>query len=102
MENTRKRGPEAPQHLSKSAKKWWRQIHAEYDLDVASLEILGLAADSLHRCEEARAAIQSGGLTVADRFGQEKAHPLIAVERDSQLRFAKLCKELGLLGEDAQ
>ena len=37
-----------------------------------------------------------GGTTFIDRFGQPRARPEIAIERDSTIAFARLTRELDL------
>lgn len=90
MKNSR-----APAHLSKEAKRIWREIIEEYDIeDAAGLRILRVALESFDRAQAARAAIDKEGMTVADKFGQIKPHPLLPIERDSRAAF--LCGLKGL------
>jgi phage terminase small subunit len=57
--------------------------------------LLQLAGEAWDRCEQARHELAKDGLTVPTRNGL-KAHPCIAIERDSRLAFARLIRELDL------
>ena len=90
----------APPHLRPATKRWFEGVAADYVLESHHLLLLELAARSWDRAEEARKLLDAEGLTVTDRYGQTKPHPAVGVEKDSQLRFARLVRELGLdLGE---
>ena len=58
--------------------------------------LLSLAGEAFDRAQEAREALEVDGLFFRDRFGQPRAHPAAAVERDSRLAFARLLRELDL------
>jgi phage terminase small subunit len=91
----------APQHLSKPSRTFFRHVAAEYDLDQHHLKLLGLLCEALDRGEQARQAIAADGAYLPDRFGQLKAHPGVAVERDARIAVARLTRELDLDGEPA-
>ncbi|RWE25323.1 MAG: hypothetical protein EOS41_12355 [Mesorhizobium sp.] len=92
MENS----PKPPSHLSKAAKKWWKQVVADYDLDAHHIHLLQLACQALDRGTAAREVIDSDGMTYTDRFGCPRARPEVAVERDSRIAFARLVRELAI------
>lgn len=89
----------APGHLRPPTRAWWRSVVDDYDLEPHHERILTLAADAWDRATEARETIAAEGAYVDDRFGQRKAHPAVAVERDSRIGFARLIRELDLDGE---
>lgn len=88
--------PDAPRHLRAGTRRWWDTVVADYDLEDHHLRLLTLAAEAWDRCAEAREILEAEGLTFTDRFGQPKARPEVAIERDSRIAFARLLRELGL------
>lgn len=90
-----RRDPPAPAHLSRSSKAMWRRLLVEYDLEEHHRAILSAALEARDRVYEARAAIDVDGAYIPGRFGM-KAHPGLAVERDSRLAMLRALRELGL------
>ena len=62
------------------------------------LKLLQLALEAWDRCQMAREILETEGLTVQTEAGI-KAHPAIAIERDSRLACARLLRELDLDAE---
>ncbi len=90
-----KNGP--PKHLSTESKKLWRAIVDEYTIaDAAGLKILAVALEAYDRAQTARQQIDKDGMTIIDRWGQRKPHPLIACERDARAAFLSGLKALNL------
>ena len=87
---------QAPQHLSKKTRAWWRQVVKDYYLEPHHIRLLTLAGEAWDRCQEAREILAQEGLTYEDRFDQPRARPEVAIERDSRLAFARLLRELDL------
>ena len=87
-----------PRHLKRCTRRWMQTILQEYDFDPAdgSVAKLILAAEALDRSNEARELVSKEGLTVTDRFGQQKPHPAVSVQRDFSALFARLMRELNL------
>ena len=86
----------APKHLSEAARKIWNSVVKDYELEPRHLELLRLALEALDAAEKARQTIASEGQIVdGGRYGK-KAHPCIAIERDSRIAHARLMRELGL------
>lgn len=87
----------APNHLSKEARRIWKEILEEYDIaDAAGLHILRVALEAYDRAQAAREAIDQDGMTLKDKFGQTKPHPLLPIERDSRAAFLAGLKALNL------
>ena|SRR2546425_6275854 len=91
--------PEPPRHLSRDARAWWRLVVERYELEEQHLRLLQLACESWDRSQTARAALVKHGTVYNDRFGQPRARPEVAIERDARLAFARLLRELDLEGE---
>ena len=87
----------APTGLSAEAKRRWRALVEEYEIrDAAGLQILQLYCESFDRVNACQKAIKKAGLVSSDRFGQPKAHPLTAVERDGRASMLAALKALNL------
>lgn len=86
----------APSHLRKPTREWWKRTAEDFDLEEYHLKLLTLAAEAWDRCQEARAALAKHGTVYDDRFGQPKARPEVAIERDSRIAFARMLRELAL------
>ena len=87
--------PAPPAHLSRDARRLWRDVVDEYHLERHHQVILTVACEALDRLAEARAAIAADGAYIDGRFGK-KAHPALAVERDSRVAILRSLRELGL------
>lgn len=88
----------APKHLSPAGRKLFRRLALDYELDREphALEVLRLAVEALDRGEEARGVLVRDGAYIPDRFGVLRAHPAVAVERDSRLAALRAFRELSL------
>ena len=86
-----------PKHFSTEARKIWREILDEYQIeDSAGLRILRVSLESFDRAQSARKSIDKVGLLVKDKWGQVKPHPLLPIERDSRAAFLAGLKALNL------
>jgi P27 family predicted phage terminase small subunit len=85
-----------PAHLSKEAAAWWAVIVHDYVLVDHHVKILTTATEAWDRCQSARELVEADGVCVTDRFGALKAHPAIAIERDSRVAFLRALRELAL------
>ncbi len=88
-----------PTHLSSEAGSWWAEVVERYELEPQHLKLLRLACEAWDRAQAARVALAKHGTTFTDRFGQPRARPELAIERDARLGFARLLRELDLEGE---
>jgi len=83
--------------LSKEAAKLKRAILKEFDIsDEAGKAILDTSMEAYDAMHEAQEVVDVQGLTVAGDRGQIKAHPLLAVIRDSRAQFLMALKHLNL------
>lgn len=81
----------APDGLSPAAAALWEAVTRDYLLSSPEEHLLAEACHALTRAQEARAALAAAGLVVDGRV-----HPMVKVEHDSQGRFARLLREIGL------
>ncbi|RYG96203.1 MAG: hypothetical protein EON58_12600 [Alphaproteobacteria bacterium] len=86
----------APAHLRAATRRWFQGVLSDFDLEPHDIKLLTLAAEAWDRGQQAREIVDSEGLTFTDRFGQPKARPELAIERDSRIGFARLLRELAL------
>jgi hypothetical protein len=59
------------------------------------LKVLQAACEAWDYAQRAREAVAADGLTVHDRFGQLRAHPLLAEERRQRESFLRAIAALG-------
>lgn len=86
-----------PGHLSKEAKLIWKELTTEYGIDDAGgLAILKTGLEAYDRATGARLAIDKEGLTITDRFGTPRPHPLLACERDARAQWLAALKAMNL------
>ena len=82
--------------LKPATKKWIKKIQATWDLDAHHDRLLILAGQSWDRATEAGELVNKEGCVILDRFEQKKIHPAVEIERQAQITFARLLRELGL------
>jgi P27 family predicted phage terminase small subunit len=70
-------------------------VVADFELETHHLTILAAACEAMDRMSAARAQIAADGITVDGRYGP-RAHPAIAIERDSRTAMLRAIRELGL------
>jgi phage terminase small subunit len=88
--------PKPPPYLRPDTRKWFQTVARDFDFEPHHFRLLTSAGEAWDRCQEARERLAKDGAYVEDRFGQLKAHPAVAVERDSRIAFARLLRELAL------
>ena len=89
--------PKPPSHLSRESKHLWVEIVKEYVFDdAASLSVLQAGLEALDRLRGCREQIDKEGLTISDRFGQQRPHVLLAAERDARSGLLQAFRLLGL------
>ena len=87
----------APKHLQAETQKWWLQVVADYELEPHHIRLLTLAAESWDRGQQARRALaDAGSLVFIDRFKQPHPRPECSIQRDAEISFARLLRELSL------
>ena len=80
--------PTPPAHLGKAEHEIWHHVFSDYELTTqTAVDVLTTALEAHQRCREAGEQIRAEGMTIAGRDGQQKVHPLLAVERDARQGF---------------
>jgi phage terminase small subunit len=80
-----------PEGLSVEAAALWEAVTRDYLLSTPEEHLLTEACHALTRAHEARVLLAADGLLI-----DGKPNPMLKVEHDSQSRFARLLRELGL------
>ena len=93
------RNAKAPKHLRPETRRFWQSVVRDYMLEDHHMKLLLLTCEALDRCAEARDRLGAEGLTVGTGDGSQKAHPLIAVERDARIAAMRGLRELDLDAE---
>jgi P27 family predicted phage terminase small subunit len=83
-------------HLSKTAKKFYKDVISEFNLETHHLHLLVQACECLDRIIECRKIVKENGSFFEDRFGQPKTHPALDEERKWKTTYYRLIRELGL------
>ena len=75
----------------------FRQLISEFRIDDAgSISLLVVACEAHQRARRARERITKDGEVVKDRFGQLRAHPSVAIERDARDAYLRAMRALRL------
>lgn len=80
--------------LAANGKRLWAAVRLAYDPSPTQLEVLLLACKQSDRAAEARRVLQSEEIVGMDRFGQDKPHPAVEIERKASLACAALLKSI--------
>jgi len=89
--------PKPPASLSDEAKGWWKQITEVFVVDdPAGYLLLGTALESFDDMRKAQAVLEKEGMTIKDRWGQQRQHPATLVLRDSRNLMLRSLKALNL------
>ena len=92
-----------PRELSAAHRKLWAELTTEYGIcDLGGLEVLRSGLQSLAQAEVAEQIVAEDGAVQTDRFGQKRAHPLLAVARDFRAQWQAALKALNLDVQPAQ
>jgi len=86
-----------PAGLSPAAIAWWKRLHGEFDIDDSGAAfLLEAALHAFDRMNEAAGLVAEHGVCIVDRYGQLRANPAVAAERDSRAAMLAAFKQLGL------
>ena len=86
-----------PPHLRDAGRELWRRVTTEFEVtDAAGQALLLVACESLDRQWQAREILEADGLVTTDRYGGVRAHPCIAIEKDSWRVLLSALRQLDL------
>ena len=86
-----------PAYLSREAKRLWKKLYEDYELDDSAAGVLLEAvACSYDEWKEAERMLRREGRVVKDRFGQKIAHPCVRVARDAKTSLISALRQLHL------
>jgi phage terminase small subunit len=85
----------APEHVSEQAQALWKRLHRTYRIDLpASVLLLTTLVESWDRARECREALKGQALTITDKHGGVRIHPLIVEERACREQVSRLARTL--------
>jgi P27 family predicted phage terminase small subunit len=91
--------PKAPSGLRPEAKRYWKIVNENWELDDDALEVLRAACFALSRQYEAQEVVDREGITY--KIGQTlRQHPAIQIEIQARKQFLTAVKQLGLDPEE--
>jgi hypothetical protein len=82
--------------LTGAAAELFDRVSARWTLDDVATQILRLACESIQRAGDCAAITAVEGLTIRDRWGAPKTHPMALLERDHRNAAANSLQKLGL------
>jgi hypothetical protein len=80
-----------PSHFSNKARRLWRSINAEYELEPEAAELLRVALENLDLADKARELLRNEGLVIAG-----KKHPASDAVKLHDGMFLRAIRQLGL------
>jgi hypothetical protein len=83
--------PKAPNHFSEKARKLWKSIHEQYELEPEAAELLRVALENLDLADKARELLRTEGLVV-----NRKKHPASDAVKLHDGMFMRAIRQLGL------
>jgi phage terminase small subunit len=96
-----KDNPKPPATLTKKSAAYFKQFVSDYEIDDSGIEVLVRVCQSMDTADAAAAGLKKhGSLMSKDRFGCDRAHPLVMIERQSAAAVINGIKALGVLKHD--
>ena len=98
---TRRRG-KPPAHLTEQGQSLWRRLHSTYQFDLpASQLLLTSLCDSWDHEQRCREALKDLPLTVTDKHGGTRVHPLLVEARQAREQVTRLARTLRIHIEES-
>ena len=83
--------------LCPTAKRLKKALTVEYDIrDAAGLILVDEIAECFTRKQQAQKTLESEGTFVKNRFGEQKEHPAVSVEKNARAHLMQALKQLGV------
>jgi phage terminase small subunit len=93
--------PKPPACLSKNSAGYFKKFIDEYEVDDSAVEVLIRVCQSMDRADQAAAGLKKhGSLMTKDRFGCDRSHPLVQIERQARAAIIDGIKALGVLKQE--
>jgi phage terminase small subunit len=90
--------PKPPATLSKKSAAYFKRFIDDYEVEDSQIEVLIRVCESMDRADQAAAGLKThGSLMTKDRFGCDRSHPLVQVERQARAAIIDGIKALGVL-----
>jgi phage terminase small subunit len=90
--------PKPPASLSKKSAAYFKTFVDDYEVEDSHVEVLIRVCESMDRADQAAAGLKKhGSLMTKDRFGCERSHPLVQIERQARAAVIDGIKALGVL-----
>jgi P27 family predicted phage terminase small subunit len=86
----------APRHLSKEAKRIWRDVVSGWQMDARTLALLQVACESWDLMRECREKIDEAGLIIKSPTGQYRKNPACEVLKTAKDGFLRAWQALNL------
>jgi phage terminase small subunit len=92
-----------PSHLSPAARRLWRALFNTHKFDLPSSQLLlASLCEAYDRATSCREALKDQPLTVVDKHGGTRIHPLVVEERQQREQVARLARVLRIHLEELQ
>lgn len=92
--------PIAPLGLGTAGKALWHRLVRQYELSAGQLEVLRSLCRTEDRLTDVRAALDGAELVLQGKMGQ-RAHPLLATERDLMGTMLRGFRAIGIHEDEA-
>jgi hypothetical protein len=91
-----KKTPNAPDTFAAAGRRFWREVHAQYELSPAETETLRQACRVLDVLTRLDAELHNAELVVAGSVGQLRANPLLAASAEQRRTLEGLLRSMAL------
>lgn len=93
------RSDKPPKHLSREARRIWRQLNNRWVFNPDSLLVLRIGLEAFDRLQDARRLLDKEGLTISMGTGEGARilkHPALETEKNARSGFLQSMRLLGI------